>query len=565
MILSSLVLFSVCNVLVESGKAPLIGPKHPPTKGAVWPKPQSQTFQNGYYTFDPDKFSVRVIGNNCTILSNRIRHYIYQFKQMKQIGNKYKETDVPTVHKRQIVEEIPADNIRHRLTTGGESLSFFFQEEAPRNLGRISTLRVNLLAPCEERPYLDMDESYTLDVTTSATLSSASVWGILRGLETFSQLFYFTDDFTEIRINSTEVSDAPAYKHRGLLLDTSRHYIPVKDILLTIDTLAMNKMNVFHWHIVDDQSFPYQSEKFPDLSARGAYHKSMVYTKADIESIVNYATERGVRVIPEFDVPGHTSSWGAAYPSLLTECYSYGKVTSLGPMNPTRNTTYKLLRDLFQEVQGVFPDHYIHVGGDEVELNCWQSNPEIQRWMNENNVSSTSMLHSYFMSRTLPLLQPRSEAIVWQEVYDEGVELTNSTLIHFWQNWGNPGWKMQTALSQGFRVLFSSYWYLDHLDQTFEKMLKTDPRQLATGYYRDDLNLQNLYGGEACMWGEVIDETNMHSRVWPRASAVAERLWSGPPVDTSEDTLRRIEEHTCRMKRRGVPAAPPTGPGFCLA
>ncbi|KAI5630974.1 glycosyl hydrolase family 20, catalytic domain-containing protein [Phthorimaea operculella] len=441
MLLSSLVLFCVCNVLVESGVAPLIGPKHPPTKGAVWPKPQSQTFQNGYYTFDPDKFSVRVIGNNCTILSNRIRHYIYQFKQMKQIGNKYKETDIPTIQKRQIVEEIPADNIRHRLTTGGESLSFFFQEEAPRNLGRISTLRVNLLAPCEERPYLDMDESYTLDVTTSATLSSASVWGILRGLETFSQLFYFTDDFTEIRINSTEVSDAPAYKHRGLLLDTSRHYIP--------------------------------SEKFPDLSARGAYHKSMVYTKADIESIVNYATERGVRVIPEFDVPGHTSSWGAAYPSLLTECYSYGKVTSLGPMNPTRNTTYKLLRDLFQEVQGVFPDHYIHVGGDEVELNCWQSNPEIQRWMNENNVSSTSMLHSYFMSRTLPLLQPRSEAIVWQEVYDEGVELTNSTLIHFWQNWGNPGWKMQTALSQGFRAVFLVL-VLGPLDQTFEKMLKTD-------------------------------------------------------------------------------------------
>ncbi|KAJ2948811.1 hypothetical protein O0L34_g8069 [Tuta absoluta] len=411
-----------------------------------------------------------------------------------------------------------------------------------------------------------MDESYTLNVTETAILSSASLWGILRGLETFSQLFYFTDGFTEILINATEVSDAPAYKHRGLLLDTSRHYMPLKDILLTIEALAMNKMNVFHWHIVDDQSFPYQSEKFPDLSARGAYHKTMVYTKSDIETIVNYATERGVRVIPEFDVPGHTSSWGAAYPNLLTKCYRNGEVSGLGPMNPIRNTTYKLLKDLFQEVQGIFPDHYIHVGGDEVELQCWQSNPEILEWMQDNNVSSTSMLHSYFMSRTLPLLQPRSEAIVWQEVYEEGVELTNSTLIHFWKNWGTVAKNMNRALMQGFRILFSSYWYLDHLDQTFEKMLQSDPREIAAGYYSSrSLNLQNLFGGEACMWGEHIDDSNMHSRVWPRASAVAERLWSGPPVDTTGHTMSRIEEHSCRMKRRGVPAAPPTGPGFCLS
>ncbi|KAI5631849.1 glycosyl hydrolase family 20, catalytic domain-containing protein [Phthorimaea operculella] len=457
---------------------------------------------------------------------------------MKHIANKYKDN-----------EELPAEDV-----SGCQSENSLPQEEPSSLLGRIQALRVNLLAPCEDYPYLEMDESYTLSVTTSATLSSASVWGILRGLETFTQLFYFTDDFSEIRINATEVSDAPAYKHRGLLLDTSRHYIPIKDILLTIEALAMNKMNVFHWHIVDDQSFPYQSEKFPNLSAQGAYDDSMVYTKADVESIVNYATAVSYR---------HTSSWGAAYPNPLTECYSNGKVTSLGPMNPIRNTTYELLRDLIKEVQGIFPDHYIHVGGDEVKLQCWESNPEIRQWMSKNKVSSTSMLHSYFMSRTLPLLQPKSEAIVWQEVFDNKVELTNATLIHFWKDWGHPEWKMQQALREGFRILFSPYWYLDHLRQTFEKMLKLDPREVAAASSRN-LNLQNVYGGEACMWGEVIDETNMHSRVWPRACAVAERLWSGPPVDTSEESLRRIEEHTCRMKRRGVPAAPPTGPGFCL-
>ncbi|KAI5630973.1 glycosyl hydrolase family 20, catalytic domain-containing protein [Phthorimaea operculella] len=493
---------------------------------------------------------------------------------MKHIANKYKEN-----------EELPAEDV-----SGCQSENSLPQEEPSSLLGRIQTLRVNLLAPCEDYPYLEMDESYTLSVTISATLSSASVWESCRA-RNLLKLFYFTDDFSEIRINATEVSDAPAYKHRGLLLDTSRHYIPVQDILLTIEALAINKMNVFHWHIVDDQSFPYQSEKFPNLSAQGAYDESMVYTKADIQSIVNYATERGVRVIPEFDVPGHTSSWGAAYPNLLTECYSNGRVTNLGPMNPIRNTTYELIRDLIQEVQGIFPDHYIHIGGDEVKPQCWESNPEIREWMAENKLS-TSMLYSYFMSRTLPLVQPKSEAIVWQvilllllpnnifctesslfscislflpdclrmfefrclqEVFDNKVELTNATLIHFWKGWGHPEWKMQEALREGFRILFSSYWYLDYLRQSFEMMLMLDPREVAAVNSQTCTYRTSTGGRPAC--GE---------RVWPRACAVAERLWSGPPVDTSEQTMRRIEEHTCRMKRRGVPAAPPSGPGFCL-
>lgn len=126
---------------------------------------------------------------------------------------------------------------------------------------------------------------------------------------------------SQLKIRCQSIVDFAKFPHRGLLLDTSRHYLPIHDILLTLDAMSYNKMNVLHWHIVDDNSFPYQSSSYPNLSAKGAYHPSMVYTLNDIQQIVDYARLRGIRVMPEFDTPGHTSSWGLAYPELLTTCY----------------------------------------------------------------------------------------------------------------------------------------------------------------------------------------------------------------------------------------------------
>ncbi|KPI94536.1 Beta-hexosaminidase subunit alpha [Papilio xuthus] len=521
------------------------GPKYPPSKGEVWPKPQNEITELTYYTFDPSNFKVKVTNNTCDILTSAIERYSYIVESRKPLRD---QRPVSVTERRQHARE-------------AQTLV----------LGVLQELQVQLTEPCEKYPYLEMDEKYRLNVSAVSVLTSASVWGILRGLETFAQKFYISHDMNELRINTSVVVDFPAYAHRGLLLDTGRHYISVPNILLTLDAMTINKMNVFHWHIVDDQSFPYQSEKFPDLSLYGAYHSSMVYTKDDIARIVEYARLRGIRVLPEFDVPGHTRSWGNAYPNILTACYRGNEVVGLGPMNPIRNITYKMIRDLFHEVQAWFPDKYMHIGGDEVEMLCWRSNPEIREYMQENGLK-VEELHALFMQNTIPLLADGSKIVVWQEVFDEDVPLTNDTLVQVWKS----GWidELVKVLEAGHRVLFSSAWYLDHLQNEWPSLYMVDPRRIVRDATGSDTLPAGVIGGEACMWGEMVDDRNVISRVWPRASAVAERLWSAPTVGQRRryssaslphsEVYRRMEEHVCRMNRRGISAQPASGPGYCL-
>ncbi|KAK7084868.1 hypothetical protein SK128_002482 [Halocaridina rubra] len=191
--------------------------------------------------------------------------------------------------------------------------------------GYLDTVEVNLLTQCETYPNQDMDEQYEIKIDTPdspgvGTILAKSIWGILRGLESFSQLL--VPSGSAYNVNSTQIMDFPRFSFRGLLLDTSRHYLSVNKILETLDLMAMNKFNVFHWHIVDDPSFPYVSEVFPKLSGIGAFSPHHVYTPQNISDILEFARLRGIRILPEFDSPGHTKSWGPAQPGLLTPCYN---------------------------------------------------------------------------------------------------------------------------------------------------------------------------------------------------------------------------------------------------
>jgi hexosaminidase len=213
--------------------------------------------------------------------------------------------------------------------------------------------------------------------------------------------------------------------------------------------VRLHRYNVFHWHIVDDQSFPYQSPAFPDLSTLGAWEPyEHVYTQEDIAEVIEFARVRGIRVIAEFDTPGHATSWGYAMTKLLTPCYTNGSADgSFGPINPILNSTYETLSEFFTEILTVFPDSYVHLGGDEVDFTCWQSNPAITAFMKQMNFGKDyARLEEFYVQALIDLLDKipkksrpsgrtpaKHDYIVWQEVFDNNVTLDSDTIVHVWK------------------------------------------------------------------------------------------------------------------------------------
>ncbi|KAG0221879.1 hypothetical protein BGW42_007201 [Actinomortierella wolfii] len=268
-----------------------------------------------------------------------------------------------------------------------------------------------------------MDESYSLSITATpapahahapttatdipsfatATLAANTQWGVLRGLDTFVQLVHPTDLEASLQTITSEalptlgianipwmIRDEPLYSHRGLLLDTSRNYYPVKDILRTLDAMALVKLNVFHWHVIDQQYYPLVSKAFPELTQYGAEAKDRVYTPEDVANIIQYGEERGIRVLPEFDTPGHAASWGRAFPN-ITLCldaephHLYGAEPPAGQLNPLEPFTYKVLHTLIGEWAAQFPDKQVHAGGDEVNFNCWKMDGRIRSFVSQSS------------------------------------------------------------------------------------------------------------------------------------------------------------------------------------
>lgn len=419
---------------------------------------------------------------------------------------------------------------------------------------------------CNGYPDENSEENYYLLVSDGqGILKAETVWGALRGLETFSQLVQQDDD--EIYyINKTEIVDFPRFLFRGILLDTSRHFLPVPAIMETLDAMAYNKFNVFHWHIVDDPSFPYQSYSFPDLSDKGAYHRfTHVYTQTDVQKVIEYARLRGIRVLPEFDSPGHTLSWGNGQPDLLTPCYK-GDVPSgtFGPVNPILNSTYEFMARLLKEVSVVFPDSYIHLGGDEVSFTCWKSNPQIQAFMQKMGFGGDfSKLEAFYIENIVNITTTLNKtSVLWQDVFDNREKIPNNTVLLVWR--GTPPKyysEMSRMTKAGYRVLLTAPWYLNHISygQDWRAAYSVKPLNFTGTEEQKKL----MIGGEVCMWGEYVDATNLMARLWPRASAAAERLWSDEEQTSSlSKAYDRLTDFRCRLVRRGI-RAEPVYVGYC--
>ncbi|CAH8853293.1 unnamed protein product, partial [Trichobilharzia szidati] len=284
----------------------------------------------------------------------------------------------------------------------------------------------------------------------------------------------------------------------------------------------------------------------------GAYHpQKCTYDEIEVSDLLEYARLRGVRIIPEFNTPAHTLSWGKAFPDLLTKCYQDSKPTGqLGPMNPVNDSTFEFLKNLFTEVTSRFHDNYIHLGGDDIDFACWISNPEIVEFMQKMGFPhNSSQLLNYYVSKVVDIVKsvtdrnPSITPILYQDVLEYGYQGDKNTVIHAWQRFS---WKeyARKATGKKFNVIVSGGWDLTQLHNEYDwiEYYEHDIREFGGS----DEQVSLVIGGEATIWGRRVDETIMITLAWPRGAAVAERLWS-PIPDTKEEFSQRIGELRCRM------------------
>ena len=415
----------------------------------------------------------------------------------------------------------------------------------PLRLDRVNEARSAVVVieypqvPSGPLPSLEDDESYRLSVAPGKiTLESAGPVGALRGLATLVQLP--TREGDAWVLPAVEISDAPRFSWRGLMIDVVRHWQPMEVIERNLDAMEAVKLNVLHLHLSDDQAFRVESHTHPRLHEIGS--GGDYYTQGEIRALIERAADRGIRVVPEFDVPGHVTSWLVAYPELASlegeapELPRPGAGLFRYALDPTREETYEFLDGLFGEMADLFPDLYFHVGGDEASGESWLADERIQQFMKEKSLEGTKGLHGHFTSRVLEIVADHGKVGVgWDGIL--GGQLADGTVAQIWLPHVDPG-QARSLVSAGF--------YLDHMLHA-GKHYTNEPLD-----WLPEASHAGLLGGEACMWGEGIDSNTIDSRIWPRASAIAERLWSPREVRDVEDMYRRLEVLRADLGRLGL-------------
>ena len=372
-------------------------------------------------------------------------------------------------------------------------------------------------------------------VPEKVELTAANPLGILRGVETLLQLVQ--SGAHGWIIPAVEIDDHPRFLWRGLMIDVSRHFIPLEILKRNIDGMAAVKLNVLHLHLSDDEGFRVESRRAPRLQKLAS--DGQFYTRQQIRDLVAYAHERGIRIVPEFDVPAHAVSWLVAFPKLSSAGPPPHVVRGMADgerptLDPTLPATYATLDTVFGEMAALFPDQYFHIGGDEVDGKYWDRNERIQLWMRKQEIKDNHALQAYFNRRVQAILARHGKRMEgWDEIL--APELPKNSLV---QSWRGPE-TLANAARMGYQTLLSAGWYLDlmfpaSLHYAIEPLSGQSANLSADEQTR-------IIGGEAAQWTEYVTPEVLDNRLWPRLGAIAERLWSPKSITDLDSMYRRLE------------------------
>jgi len=382
---------------------------------------------------------------------------------------------------------------------------------------------------------LGEDESYSLQITPAgAKLDAATPLGVMRGLQTFLQLVHTSAD--GFAVPAVTIQDKPRFPWRGLMIDVGRHFIPLDVLKRNLDGMAAVKLNVFHWHLSENQGFRVESKRYPKLQEMGS--DGLYYTQSEVRDLIAYARARGIRVVPEFDMPGHSTAWFVGYPELASGPGPYEIERKWGvfdpAMDPTEERTYKFLDKFIGEMTALFPDKYFHIGGDEVNGKQWDANPKIQAFKQAHGFKSNADLQAYFNKRVQRIVSKHGKIMIgWDEVLRP--DLPKEIVIQSWRGQAS----LAEAAKQGFRGLLSYGYYLNLMWPAWQHYAVDPMGDAAASLNPEDS--QRILGGEACMWSEYVSPETIDSRIWPRMAAIAERLWSGQEVKDVSSMYARMQ------------------------
>jgi len=432
-------------------------------------------------------------------------------------------------------------------------------------------LQIACNATGAEHPQLGDAEAYRLSVGAHGVVVTAPCeWGVLHALNTLIQLVIAPGEKAFFKIPFCEIEDEPRFAWRGVLIDVARHFIGVEGLQRTLDGMALCKLNVLHLHLTDDQAFRFPSTRFPAVTS------DEHFTRSELVDLVAYAADRGVRIVPEIDMPGHTNCWLVAYPDWTTNQTRTTRRFGVHEacLDPSNDLVYVALAALLSEVAAVFPDRHLHIGGDEVNPAWWSASASVQKFMADRAIPDIAALHAYFVGRVVEITTGLGRtAVGWDEVVHEN--LPASVLVQCWRG----ATARDRALARGNDCVVSSNYYLDlfypaevhyrfdpEADQAtlmaLEDELLDDPRfahvaqgMRSTHHWRKSpagapagvpasagrsAPAGRIVGAEACLWSELVADPLLDVRLWSRLPALAERFWSPASVTDVDDLYVRL-------------------------